>query len=59
VGLLLISQYVKAGTVDRVDYYNHFSLLATIEDIFGVKKLGYATDPSLPVFDASIFDNQH
>jgi hypothetical protein len=56
VGLLLISPYVKPGTADLVDYYNHFSLLATIENLFGVKRLGYAGDLSLPVFDAAIFN---
>jgi hypothetical protein len=57
VGLLLISKYVKAGKIDTLDYFNHFSLLATIEDIFGVRKLGYASDPQLQPFDASVFDN--
>ena len=35
VGLLLISSYVKANSFDAVDYFNHFSLLATIENLFG------------------------
>jgi len=56
VGLLLISPYVKPGSVDDIDYFNHFSLLASIEDIFGLAKLGYASDPALPVFDASVFN---
>jgi phosphatidylinositol-3-phosphatase len=58
VGLLLISKYVKKNTVDLIDYYNHFSLLATIEDMFGLKKLGYAGATGLPEFDAGIFDGQ-
>ena len=56
VGLLLISRYVKRGTIDVLDCYNHFSLLASIEDIFGLGHLGYAGVIGLPVFDASIFD---
>ena len=56
VGLLLISRYVKPNTADLVDYYNHFSLLATIENLFGLKRLGYAGDLQLPVFDAAIFN---
>ena len=56
VGLLLISPYVKPGSVDDIDYFNHFSLLASIENIFGLAKLGYASDSALPVFDASVFD---
>ena len=53
---MLISPYVKPGSSDLVDYYNHFSLLATIENLLGVKRLGYAGDLSLPVFDAAIFN---
>jgi hypothetical protein len=58
VGLLLISKFVKKGSADLVDYYNHYSLLATIENLFGLKRLGYAGHLGLPVFDASIFDHQ-
>jgi hypothetical protein len=56
VGLLLISRYVKAGSSDVIDTYNHFSLLKTIEDFFSLKPLGYAADPSLPVLDAAVFN---
>ena len=56
VGLLLISSYVKPGTTDVIDYDNHFSLLASIENIFGLGRLGYASDLSLPVFDAAVFN---
>jgi len=55
VGLLLISQYVKAGTLDVTDYFNHFSLLASIEQLFGLKRLAYAADPSLPVFGPAVY----
>jgi hypothetical protein len=56
VGLLLISSFVKAGSSDQVDYYNHFSLLASIEDLFGLKHLGYASDPALPRFDGATYN---
>ncbi|HZE06274.1 MAG TPA: alkaline phosphatase family protein [Solirubrobacteraceae bacterium] len=56
VGLLLISPWVKRGTIDPIDYYNHFSLLASIEDIFNLKHLGYAAQSGLPAFDAGTFD---
>jgi hypothetical protein len=55
VGLLLISRYVKKGTSDVIDSFNHFSLLATIEEIFGLTRLGYAADKMLPVFGSSVF----
>ena len=58
VGLVLLSAYVKPGTVESIDYYNHFSLLATIESILGLKRLGFAGDPSLTRFDSVIF-NRH
>ncbi|MEA2147866.1 MAG: hypothetical protein QOG59_3453, partial [Solirubrobacteraceae bacterium] len=58
VGLVLLSAYVKPGTVESIDYYNHFSLLATIESIFGLQRLGFAGDPSLTRFDSVIF-NRH
>jgi hypothetical protein len=56
VGLLLISPYVKAGSVDLTDSYNHFSLLRSIEDLFGLDHLGYAADPALPAFDKVIYN---
>jgi hypothetical protein len=56
VGLLLISSFVKPGSSDLVDYYNHFSLLASIEDLFGLKHLGYASDPALPRFDGATYN---
>ena len=58
VGMLLISPWVKAGTIDAIDYYNHFSLLASIEDIFNLKKLGYAGVTGLPVLDSSTFNGK-
>jgi phosphatidylinositol-3-phosphatase len=57
VGLLVISPYVKPNSVDVVDYFNHFSLLASIEDLFGLKHLGYAGAAALPVFGAAVYNN--
>ncbi len=44
VGLLLISPYVEPGTVEVDGHYNHFTLLATIEELFGFTPLGYASE---------------
>ena len=41
VGALVLSPFVKAGTSDETEY-DHFSLLRTIEDRFGLDPLGYA-----------------
>ena len=56
VGLLLISPWIKPGTIDPIDYYNHFSLLTSLEDIFNLKHLGYANQSGLPALDAGTFD---
>ncbi len=56
VGLLLLSPYVKAGSVDELGYYNHFSLLRSIEELFGLKRLGYAANPALPAFDKLVYN---
>jgi len=56
VGLLLISSFVKAGSQDTLDYYNHYSLLKSIEDLFSLNHLGYAADPALPVFDQTVYN---
>ena len=55
VGLLLLSKFVTPGVPEVTDYYNHFSLLASIEDSFGFKHLGYAAAKSLPVFGSGVW----
>jgi hypothetical protein len=57
VGLLLISSFVKPNSADVIDYFNHFSLLASIEKLFGLHKLGYAGAAGLPAFGVSVFNN--
>jgi hypothetical protein len=56
VGLLVISRFMKPGSTDVLDYFNHFSLLASIEQLFGLKTIGYAHDPALPVFSATTYN---
>lgn len=56
VGLLLISPFVKPGSVNETGYYDHFSLLLSIEELFGLKPLGYAANPALSAFDATVFN---
>jgi len=48
---------VKADSEDAADTFNHFSLLKTLEGLFGVPQLGYAKDASLPEFDTVVFNN--
>jgi phosphatidylinositol-3-phosphatase len=54
VGALLLSPFVKGGTVSQ-EPYNHFSALRTIEDIFGLEHLGYAALPKVSAFEAGLF----
>jgi hypothetical protein len=55
VGLLLISPFVEPGTTSET-YFNHFSLLAAIEELFSLEKIGYAAEPAITGFDESIFN---
>jgi hypothetical protein len=55
VGALLLSPYVKPGTTSE-ETFNHFSLLRTIEDLFGLGHLGYAALPKLEAFGAPVFN---
>lgn len=55
VGALLLSPFVAAGTTSET-YFNHYSLLATIEELFGLEKIGYAAEPAITGFDESIFN---
>jgi phosphatidylinositol-3-phosphatase len=56
VGLLLISRYVKPDSLDAIDYFNHFSLLASIEHLFKLPLLGYAKSKLLSVFGSSVYN---
>jgi hypothetical protein len=54
IGAVLISRFIKPGTVSEVPY-NHYSLLKSIEDIFGVDHLGYARPRSVTPFGDDVF----
>jgi hypothetical protein len=41
IGALVISPFVRPGTATSTPY-NHYSLLGSIEDLFGLHRLGYA-----------------
>ncbi len=65
-GSVLISPYIKPGSVSTV-YYNHYSWLRTMEDLFDVKSaspgldnkghIGYAAQPGLAPFGPDVFTN--
>jgi hypothetical protein len=54
VGALLLSPFIKGGGVSQ-EPYSHFSLLRTIEDLFGLKHLGYAGLSKVSSFEPSMF----
>ncbi len=55
-GAVMISKFIKPGTVTTVPY-NHYSMLKSIEDIFGLGYLGYAGQAGLVSFGSDIFTN--
>jgi hypothetical protein len=55
-GAVLLSPFITPGTVSA-DSYNHYSLLRSIEDAFGLAHLGYAAAPGLRPFGSDIFTN--
>ncbi len=65
-GSVLISPYIAPGSVSEV-YYNHYSWLRTMEDLFNVAPaskgldgqghIGYAAQPGLAPFGNDVFNN--
>jgi Phosphoesterase family len=65
-GSVLISPYIRPGSVSR-SFYNHYSWLRTMEDLFTVDQhspglddkghLGYAAQPGLAPFGSDVFNN--
>jgi len=66
VGSVLISPYITPGSTDST-FYNHYSWLRTMEDLFNVAKaspgldgqghIGFAAQPGLKAFGADVFNN--
>src|SRR4051794_10900334 len=55
-GTVLISPYIQAGSVNNTPY-NHYSLLRSTEDLFGLDHLGYAANSGLKPFGDDVFNN--
>jgi hypothetical protein len=56
VGLLLLSPFVAQGSTNESGYFNHFSLLRSIEELFELEPVGYAAEPALTGFDAGVYN---
>ncbi|MEY2473849.1 MAG: hypothetical protein QOK28_3178, partial [Actinomycetota bacterium] len=53
-GAVIVSQFTAPGTVSHVPY-NHYSLLRSLEDVFGLGHLGFAAADGLVPFGADIY----
>jgi hypothetical protein len=56
VGAVIVSRWTKPGRVNATAY-NHYGLLRSIEDLFGLGHLGYAGAPGTSSFGRDVFDN--
>jgi phosphatidylinositol-3-phosphatase len=54
VGAVLLSPFIRRGTVSTVDY-NHYSALRSIEDIFHLSHLGDASMPQVKAFGRDVY----
>jgi hypothetical protein len=52
---VFLSPYIKAGSRNDTPY-NHYSLLRSTEDMFGLTHLGYAAQDGLKPFEADVFN---
>jgi phosphatidylinositol-3-phosphatase len=50
----LMSPFIKPGTVSDVPY-NHYSMLRSVEDLFGLGHLGYAGEKGLASFGPDVY----
>ena len=55
IGAVMLSPCISGGSTSAQDY-NHYSMLASIEDNFGLPRLGYAADPALPTFGTDVLN---
>ncbi len=54
IGAVLISRWIKPGST-TTQPYNHYSLLASIEDVMHLPLLGYAGKSGLPHFGKDVY----
>jgi hypothetical protein len=56
VGAVLLSKFITPGTT-TTQPYNHYSLLRSVEDIFGLHHLGDALQPQVTSFGSDVYTN--
>ena len=55
VGALIISTSTKPKTTSATPY-NHYALLCSMEDVFGLSHLGFAGAPGLTCFGKDVYN---
>jgi hypothetical protein len=55
-GAVLVSPFLTPGTTSTTAY-NHYSLLASVEDLFGLGRLGMAGVAGLPTFGPDVYQS--
>ncbi|MFN8036872.1 MAG: alkaline phosphatase family protein [Acidimicrobiia bacterium] len=55
IGAVILSPAVKAGTTNDTPY-NHYALLCSLEDLFGLDHLGFAAQPGLKCFGSDVYN---
>jgi hypothetical protein len=55
VGAVLIGAAITPGSVND-NPYNHYSLLCSLENLWGLDKLGYAGNPATPCFGDDVYN---
>jgi len=53
-GAVAVSPFIRPGSWNSTPY-NHYSLLCSIEELFGLSKLGYAGQPGLQCFGTDVY----
>ncbi|MGA9838038.1 MAG: alkaline phosphatase family protein [Gemmatimonadaceae bacterium] len=54
IGAVVLSPFIRPGTVSDVPY-NHYSMLKSVEEIFGLSYLGYAGQKGLVAFGNDVY----
>jgi hypothetical protein len=57
VGAVVVSRFVKPGSTNDTPY-NHYSLLCSMEDAFGLPHLGLAGRPGLKCFGSDVYNKR-
>lgn len=55
IGAVVLSPFVKAASTNATPY-NHYALLCSIEDLFGLSHLGFAGAPGLKCFGPDVYN---